>query len=167
MDTTLLHTSLAVQDTFLQRIQSIIPSFGTSIEIKIREKKSIHVSENSSRKYNSILEIELRNKINDKIIDFSYYDGYTGNKNLCYDFNLAIKATGHKRKSVSIKEYLKHFNIPQRFNNIFPQQGTEDLLKQLNIFLEDVENLFASTQIQAILFTDAWIDIPIDFSEYK
>ncbi len=167
METAILNNSLSVQNLFLQRIQHITADKFSDVEIKTREKLSIHATEYSSRKNNYILKIELRNKINDKIINFSYYDGYTCNKNLCYDFNLVLKATGYQRKLVSIKEYFKYFNISHKFNNFIPQQGPEDLLKQLNIFLEDVEKLFIHPQMQAVLFTDAWIDIPIDFSEYK
>lgn len=167
MENILINKSLTVQNTILQHILSKTSGFSSEIQIKMYEQRSIHATDADVRQLNYILEIELNNKSNGKIIYFSFYDGYNGLKKLTHTINLALKAKEQKRTWINIKEYYNYLKIPYNFTNSFPQQGEEHLMKQLNFFLKKTEEFFNIPEIQKILNTDFWIDVPIDFSEYK
>ncbi len=167
MDNKLTDLARTIQQTVLNRFAPTIEQFATELEIQFKEERTIHKLDQSERQTDLWMNIYFKRPSINKTIHFAFYDGYNGNKELFYDLDILILTSGHKRNVCSIKEFYKHLGIPYSFNNFFHQQGSDHLQHQLDVFLTTVNDFLNLSEIQSILYSDAWIDIPIDMSEYK
>ncbi|MCU0433086.1 MAG: hypothetical protein MUC87_06500 [Bacteroidia bacterium] len=167
MNSEIVNLANRIQIKVLNHFSSVIANFAIEIDVKYSEEKNLHIINDSFRQSNFRMDIFFRRPSANKVLLFTFYDGYNGNKELSYKIDFKISSPGNKRNIYSAKVLFKHLNIPYSFNNFFLQQGVDNLFLQTDIFLKNIDELLALPEIQTILYTDAWIDIPIDMSEYK
>ena len=71
-----------------------------------------------------------------------------------------------KGKYIDIMEYLKYRKL-RSWNNILGFCNQNTLQPHLDNYLKELNEIFKIEEVQKLLYTDYWIDIPIDMWPYK
>lgn len=72
----------------------------------------------------------------------------------------------NKEKYISMMEYLKYRKL-RSWDNLLGFSNQNTLQPHLDIYLKELNEVLKIEEVQKLLYTDYWIDIPIDMWPYK
>jgi hypothetical protein len=141
------------EELLFKHLKKYVYQFADEIEVKFG-------SENEQLSWVDIVFINLNN---DKKINISFSNGlnYEGKKVNGFRFFIS-------RKDIlfSINDYCKFKRIHNPLSENFYFEATE-IENKIEIFISECIEFLKIEEINKILFTDFWLDVPPDFSPYK
>jgi len=170
MGNTMLNELEQVRDLFLKKLQTLSDIIASNPKVDFKEWESPHSKSLGGHKIDYLLSIVLENKIGNRKIHFSYYDGLNGEKKECNSFSVLIENTTDKqvkRSKFSFEEYLRFRNIDLEIKTFFEKSQFQNSLSLLNQFLTHLENWLKNENLKSIIKGEEWIEIPIDMRPYK
>lgn len=108
--------------------------------------------------YTIILHYNL-NETHSVYLDFSY-DPFVEKY---YGCGCSIEKEGNY---IDIMEYLKYRKL-RNWDNLLGFSNQNTLQPHLDIYLKELNEVLKIEEVQKLLYTDYWIDIPIDMWPYK
>jgi hypothetical protein len=155
-----------------REIESYIINF--SLIVTIKKFMLIAIDETLPKNSNSFgLQFYLINTANNKEIEFRFaynvrLEGNFFNKDFYvrYD-NKAINNS--VRNSFRLKDYctFRKIDFPEGVEQSFHISNEDRLKIHIIKYILFVKDVLATEEMQKILFTDYWVNVPIDFSPYK
>ncbi|MEN9918209.1 MAG: hypothetical protein RL662_645 [Bacteroidota bacterium] len=134
-----------------------------SINLLDKEYLDCHYNDN----YSMYIYIRYSNL---KIIQVRFYSGYIGEKPTLIN-NISLEIINQDKKDINIKDYCTFRNIPydkQRYGHSYRVGIDPRTLDQyIEEYLSFAKSILELDEMQKILYTDYWIDVPIDYSPYK
>jgi hypothetical protein len=158
---------LEIQEQFFRIMEPLSAKFSNEIKSGISTHKYLSTSTTSNDEYYHLFEFELINNKNYKIIYCYVYFGYTADNNLFLRPDISVRKLTDVSKSISIKRYIKFRNIDYPLPNGIDYHSEESYKNSFEPFFKYWLKIMSSDEFQTILYTDKWLDIPIDMSEYK
>lgn len=170
MDEKILEKFNQIQILFYKELEYYIKDFSDEVDIKISNLGLGQVIEMTSiMRNNYSLELTLLRKTNNKKLVFSLYDGFNAEKKLCYNFRFFVETLSNdaKRKKFSIEDYCTDKGISYHYKSSLFQENVNEVIKDIQSFLRFILSILLQPEIKKILFSNEWIEVPIDWYPYK
>jgi hypothetical protein len=156
-----------IQDGFFSVMNTLTENFADEIKCSVTRHKYLSVTSSMKDDHYFLFEISLINNRNSKIVCCDIYFGYMADGRLHLSPNISIKIKSSAFAPININRYTQFRNIdnPLLYTLEFKPEGSHK--HELAIFFQYWLKIISTDEINSILYSDAWLDIPIDMSEYK
>lgn len=153
MDKKHLSTLRKFEVSFFKEFDTYIYDFSDQLKVEI-------ISESEELSW---LKITLINSELNRKIETTFTTGINFEHNIFYDFMFYIY---NGENSFSIKDYCAHKKITSPILKDFFIE-VENLEKEISLFFKGCLEFLKKKEVEKMLYSDFWIDIPSDFSPYK
>lgn len=154
---------------FFKKSNVVLSTFHCCFDIFI-EKFATEISVNiSSEDSFDDIEISISRKTNNKKIIFYYTEGYNVDDEFINIFQFSIKtlnAENIKRNCFYLQDYSLLTKMPYN-STIKPNKDIYAIEKELKIIFEQVVDILNEPKLHNVLFSDEWIEVPINWTPYK
>lgn len=145
------------QYLFFDKFDYFISSFASEVQINYIEHP-LHIEQI----------ILLKNILNNKIIYYSVSFGVNVEGKIFCGFRFYIQRiikNSLLRNEFSIIDFINKYNLKNEIE--WFKLGEFDLVIQVNTFITEVNEIIYNEKMLQVLFSDEWLDIPINMEPYK
>lgn len=114
------------------------------------------------------IEIILNRDSNKRKLNFIYEYGVFNNCDIYQRYLFSIETLKNntiRRNKFFIQDYAQFKNL--EYNQYIPIEEWEDYIERLKDVFKQVKIILTDEDLQEILYTDKWIEIPINWTPYK
>jgi hypothetical protein len=167
MDNSTIKLWNEIQDEFFSVMNTLTENFADEIKCSVTRHKYLTVTPSMKDDHYFLFELSLINNRSLKIVYCDVYFGYMADGRLHLSPNISIKIKSSAAAPINIRRYTQFRKIdnPLPYTLEFKQEGFHK--HELVIFFQYWLKIISTDEIKSILYSDAWLDIPIDMSEYK
>jgi hypothetical protein len=170
MNIEVLQKSKQIEDIIYKEFKSYIIEFA----LKYTVEKNLFFNEDGSKHSDDefFLKYLLSNPLMDKNIEIQItYTKHSKNYYLNKDFWIENINTNsaHYRNKFRLKDYctFRKITFPKELELGFCISNEDELNLYIIKYISFIKDVLAIEEMQKILFSDYWINVPIDYSPYK
>lgn len=157
-----------VKDYFMEHFTIFMDEYESDIVYKTLY---IHPDKDENILKNHILEINIENTLNQRVLFFRYSEGPNAARSISNHITIEIKNKSsnykYNRSNFFIGDYCDFYNIDLYESSFFVTTGEEYSFDKLKKYIDEVKLIIENTNLKDIIEGKIWEEIPVNMKPYK